>query len=105
MPPGRPCCSTPASCPQPGTPGRPFLAGVVHLLYASAAHRRRRRRSHPMTAASALLGAALVLIVLTEAFEVMVLPRRVPRPLRFHRLYYRLVWPAWGAVADRLPAG
>lgn len=57
----------------------------------------------------AILGtlASLVLIclVLWEGFEVMVLPRRVTRPYRFTRFFYRGSWIFWRVVARRLPAG
>jgi hypothetical protein len=58
-----------------------------------------------MTAAYALAGALLVLAVLVEAFEALVLPRRVTRRLRFARLYYRAGWRIWTTVADLLSTG
>jgi hypothetical protein len=58
-----------------------------------------------MTTACALVGAALVLFVLTEAFEALVLPRQVTRPFRFTRLYYRTAWRAWTALSHLLSAG
>lgn len=57
-----------------------------------------------MSAVYALAGAVLVLGVLAEAFESLVLPRRVTRRLRFARLYYRAGWRAWARAADLLPA-
>jgi hypothetical protein len=48
-----------------------------------------------MTALAAVAGALLILFVLVEAFEALVLPRRVTRPYRFSRLYYRAGWRAW----------
>src|SRR5205823_5529685 len=58
-----------------------------------------------MTAFYALAGALLVLVVLFEAFEALVLPRRVTRPFRLTRLYYRAAWRAWRALADGLVPG
>jgi Ion channel len=49
--------------------------------------------------ALAAAGLLLILFVLTEAFEALVLPRRVTRPYRFTRLYYRVGWRAWAAAA------
>src|SRR4051794_19885107 len=49
------------------------------------------------------LGFVLILFVLFEAFEALVLPRRVVRPFRFTRLYYRTLWPCWGALAGLAP--
>jgi Ion channel len=47
----------------------------------------------------AIIGAAIVVIVLWEAFETIVLPRRVSRPFRFTRLIYRGMWIPWRAIA------
>ena len=58
-----------------------------------------------MTAAYAIAGLVLILAILTEAFEALVLPRRVTRRLRFSRLYYRFGWRAWAAAADFLQPG
>jgi hypothetical protein len=51
--------------------------------------------------------AALVLIavVLIDAFEAMILPRRVSHPWRLARLFYRATWAAWEAGARLLPPG
>jgi len=48
---------------------------------------------------------ALVLLVVTaqDAFEVMLLPRRVLRQLRFVSLFYRVTWRWWSALSARLP--
>ncbi|OWK36966.1 potassium channel family protein [Fimbriiglobus ruber] len=58
-----------------------------------------------MQTAKALLGLVLVLFVLLEAFEALVLPRRVLRPFRFTRLYYRNIWWLWLAAARLCAAG
>src|SRR4051794_19401665 len=58
-----------------------------------------------MAVAFALAGAVLILAVLAEAFEALVLPRRVTRRLRFARVYYRLGWRAWAGAADLLKPG
>src|SRR5205085_7838258 len=51
------------------------------------------------------VGGALNLIVLLDAFEAIVLPRRVTRRLRLIRLFYRLTWIPWSALARRINAG
>jgi hypothetical protein len=56
-----------------------------------------------ITAAVALLALLLIAVTLQDAFEVMLLPRRVMRRLRFVSLFYRLTWFAWSALAYRLP--
>jgi Ion channel len=58
-----------------------------------------------MTLLAALLALALLTLVLQDAFEVMLLPRRVQRRLRLMWLYFRAAWAAWTALARRLPAG
>ncbi len=42
-----------------------------------------------------LLGAALILIILGDAFETIVLPRRVMRRMSLARLFYRSTWLFW----------
>jgi len=51
----------------------------------------------------AVLGSfALILIVLWDAFEVIILPRRVRRKFRLTRFFYRGTWRPWSAVAKRI---
>jgi hypothetical protein len=54
---------------------------------------------------SAVAGLAVVLIVLWDAFETIVLPRRVTHPFRLTRLFYRVTWRPWRAVARQLRNG
>ena len=42
-----------------------------------------------------LAGAVLLAMVFLEAFEAIVLPRRVTRRFRFTRLFYRTTWNTW----------
>src|SRR5262249_15323234 len=44
----------------------------------------------------------LILIVLWDAFEVIILPRRVTRRFRLARLFYRSTWWPWKIVAGRM---
>jgi hypothetical protein len=53
----------------------------------------------------AILAIALLLLVFQDAFEVMLLPRRVHRQVRLTRFYFAAVWTAWCAIALRLKAG
>ncbi len=48
----------------------------------------------------ALLGVALVL---QDAFEVMLLPRRIRRRRRITRLFFRSTWRAWSGLSVRIP--
>lgn len=43
-------------------------------------------------------GISLILLVLWDAFETIVLPRRVTRKYRLTRLFYRYTWKLWVAV-------
>lgn len=47
-----------------------------------------------------ILGIALIVIVLVDAFETVVFPRRVTRRIRLARLFYRLTWPVWSRLAE-----
>jgi voltage-gated potassium channel Kch len=49
--------------------------------------------------------AALIGVVLLDAFEALVLPRRVRHAYRLARLFYRAGWGLSGALARRLPGG
>jgi ion channel len=48
-------------------------------------------------------GATLLAVVLWDAFETIILPRRVSRRFRITRLFYRGTWTPWRATAQRLP--
>jgi hypothetical protein len=58
-----------------------------------------------MRAFEAALGVAIIVTVLWDAFEALVLPRRVTRKFRLARLYYRVAWGIWSAVAERIRPG
>jgi Ion channel len=53
--------------------------------------------------AAALLGLLLLALTAQDAFEVMLLPRRVLRRVRFVSFFYRLTWAAWSAFTRHLP--
>lgn len=46
-----------------------------------------------------IAGLILILIVLGDAFETMVLPRRVTRRVRLARLFFRYCWKLWLLIA------
>jgi len=50
----------------------------------------------------ALAGLLLILAILWEAFETIILPRRVTRPVRLTREFYRLTWPPWVLLAKAM---
>ena len=47
----------------------------------------------------ALIGGVLICVVLLDAFETIVLPRRVARRLRLARLVFRVTWQLWSSPA------
>ena len=51
----------------------------------------------------AILGVLMVTMMLWDAFEVIILPRRVTRRLRFARLFYRFSWRSRSIVAKLIP--
>ncbi len=51
---------------------------------------------------AALGSIGMILIVLWDAFEVIILPRRVTRKFRLTRMFYRSTWKPWAAAASRI---
>lgn len=56
----------------------------------------------PSHVLAALLGAALVLAILWDAFETILVPRRIGRRVRLTRWFYVLAWRFWRALARRI---
>src|SRR5579862_5528401 len=53
----------------------------------------------------AILGIALIVVIAFDAFETIVLPRRVVRRVRVAKIFYRVSWAAWALIGRRLRAG
>jgi len=51
------------------------------------------------------VAVAMIAIVLIDAFEVMILPRRIRRTYRLARFFYRTTWEVWRRAAQAFPAG
>lgn len=51
------------------------------------------------------VSAWVIAAILWDAFEVIVLPRRVTRDLRFTQMLHRAVWTPWRAFACRMKRG
>jgi voltage-gated potassium channel Kch len=51
------------------------------------------------------LGAILILIILGDAFETIVLPRRVTRSISLARLFYQSTWRAWSGAIRSIFSG
>lgn len=54
---------------------------------------------HPLVFFAGLL---LAIIILVDAFEAIILPRRVTRRIRLARLYYRSTWWLWKNISIRI---
>jgi len=54
---------------------------------------------------AAVLSLAVIAVVLWDAFEVIVLPRRVTRRVRLTSALYRMTWAPVAGVARRFPPG
>jgi hypothetical protein len=55
-----------------------------------------------MRVLTGILSVALMLIVLWDAFETIILPRRVTRKIRLTSTFYRVTWFPWSALARRI---
>src|SRR5438105_14484018 len=53
----------------------------------------------------AAAGALWIAVIMWDAFEAIVLPRRVTRRLRPARMFYRVTWRVWSAVPRRMRPG
>ena len=49
-----------------------------------------------------ILGLILLSTTLWDAFETIILPRRVTRPYRLVRLFYRVAWGTWSGISNRI---
>ena len=54
---------------------------------------------------AAVVGIAVLVAILRDAFETIVLPRRVSRKFRLTSVFYRVSWRPWRAMAVRCPGG
>ncbi|HEX5481913.1 MAG TPA: potassium channel family protein [Terriglobia bacterium] len=54
---------------------------------------------------AAIAGLALLSIILWDAFETIILPRRVIRQFRLTRAFYRYSWTPWSALIRRMSPG
>ncbi|HEX8139444.1 MAG TPA: potassium channel family protein [Pyrinomonadaceae bacterium] len=50
----------------------------------------------------AALGSIFIVMVMLDAFETIVLPRRVTRRLRLTKLFYQWSWLPWASIARRM---
>jgi hypothetical protein len=52
-----------------------------------------------MNLAVGVLAVILILVILLEAFETIILPRRVSRRFRLTRVFYLAIWKPWSGIA------
>ncbi len=57
-----------------------------------------------MHIASATIGIFTVVLVLLDAFETIVLPRRIRKEFRLSRVFYRRTWLPWRRIAGHIAA-
>ncbi|MCL4394360.1 MAG: potassium channel family protein [Chloroflexi bacterium] len=55
-----------------------------------------------MAILAALVGLLLIVVSLFDGFDTIVSPRRVNRPVRLTRVFYRATWSPWRAIARRI---
>src|SRR6266700_3632163 len=58
-----------------------------------------------MRIVAVIFGIVLILVVALDAFETIVLPRRVTRRIRLARLYYSVVQTGWKSLSHLIRAG
>src|SRR5271156_6799420 len=70
------------------------------------AHQHRILTMHPHGSILAtIFGVIIIWVVFLDAFETVVLPRRVTRHFRLTALFYRRTWIPWRGLAGFFPEG
>jgi hypothetical protein len=75
----------------------------LHQCSATETDRTKKGGMEGLRYTIAILGFLMVTLMLWDAFEVIILPRRVTRRLRFARLFYRFTWRLRSTVAELIP--
>ena len=55
-----------------------------------------------MNIIAGIIGISLIFIILQDAFETIVLPRRVSRRIRLARLFFFFTWQLWSFIAKKI---
>ena len=58
-----------------------------------------------MRIVAAVFGILIIAVILGDAFETIVFPRRVTRRVRLARLFYRYTWIPWSGFVRRISSG
>src|SRR5206468_2285076 len=74
------------------------LEGVPHDHGDPECARGGDHRKDVMGSLIAAAGALWIAVIMWDAFEAIVLPRRVTRRLRPARMFYRVTWRVWSSV-------
>src|SRR5262249_34090431 len=82
--------------------GAARAAGRVRDRRGDTARATGRGQMTPLSVACGVLGLAVVSIVLWDAFETVLLPRRIGRRLRLARLFYLVTWRGWRGFTRRI---
>ena len=53
---------------------------------------------------ASIAGVVIIFFILLDAFETIVLPRRIQRHFRITRFFYRSTWPRWTGIASHIKA-
>src|SRR5262245_12107953 len=53
----------------------------------------------------AVIAATMIFVIFVDAFEAVVLPRRIKHRFRLAQFYYQSVWVLWRAASRLLPSG
>src|SRR5437879_41817 len=58
-----------------------------------------------MSILAAIFGIVVILLVAQDAFETIVLPRRVARRIRIARFFFIVIWNAWKSIGRLMRPG
>src|SRR5207244_637755 len=87
---------------RPAAAGRDLEARDLPPVARAARRRSDRVVEVAMGLLGGVVGAVLLVTVLWDAFETIILPRRVSGRIRLTRLFYRFTWIPWRAAARAL---
>src|SRR5207244_1840813 len=87
---------------RPAAAGRDLEARDLPPVARAARRRSDRVVEVAMRLLGGVVGAVLLVTVLWDAFETIILPRRVSGRIRLTRLSYRFTWIPWRAAARAL---
>src|SRR5258708_11955923 len=65
----------------------------------------RRSEERVMKVAAVIFGILCIIVIAFDAFETIVLPRRVVRRVRVAKIFYRVSWAAWSMLGRKLRPG